>query len=54
MDKSGKIRQKLYELNKDFTKLTEQVLMFVSKQIDRKGLFQIEIIEHHNLKFMKN
>jgi len=44
MDKSGKIRQKLYELNKDFTKLTERVpnVAKLSKQIDRKGLFQIE------------
>jgi hypothetical protein len=44
MDKSGKIRAKLYELNKDFTKLTERVpnVAQLSKQIDRKGLFQIE------------
>jgi len=44
MDKSGKIRAKLYELNKDFTKLTERVpnVAKLSKQIDRKGLFQVE------------
>jgi hypothetical protein len=44
MEKSGKIREKLYELNKDFTKLTERVpnVAKLSKQIDRKGLFQIE------------
>jgi hypothetical protein len=44
MEKSGKIREKLYELNKDFTKLTERVpnVATLSKQIDRKGLFQIE------------
>jgi len=44
MDKSSKIRAKLYELNKDFTKLTERVpnVAQLSKQIDRKGLFQIE------------
>ena len=44
MEKSGKIRQKLYELNKDFTKLTERVpnVAKLSKEIDRKGLFKIE------------
>ena len=44
MDKSGKIRAKLYELNKDFTKLTERVpnVAKLSKEIDRKGLFKIE------------
>ena len=44
MEQSGKIRAKLYELNKDFTKLTERVpnVAQVSKQIDRKGLFQVE------------
>ena len=44
MDKSGKIREKLYELNKDFTKLTARVpkVAELSKQIDRKGLFQID------------
>ena len=44
MDKSGKIREKLYALNKDFTKLTERVpnVAELSKQIDRKGLFQVE------------
>ena len=44
MEKSGKIREKLYELNKDFTMLTERVpnVAELSKQIDRKGLFQIE------------
>ncbi len=44
MDKSTKIREKLYELNKDFTKLTERVpnVAELSKKIDRKGLFQIE------------
>ena len=44
MDKSSKIRAKLYELNKDFTKLDQRVpnIAELSKQIDRKGLFQIE------------
>jgi len=44
MEKSSKIREKLYELNKDFTKLTERVpnVAKLSKQIDRKGLFEIE------------
>jgi hypothetical protein len=44
MEQSGKIRAKLYELNKDFTKLTERVpnVAQISKQIDRKGLFQVE------------
>ena len=44
VEKSSKIREKLFELNKDFTKLTERVpnVAKLSKQIDRKGLFQIE------------
>jgi hypothetical protein len=44
MEKSGKIREKLYELNKDYTILEQRVpkIAELSKTVDRKGLFKME------------